>query len=78
MLLLEHIFGLSFFLLALVSTASYHDQMKQWRLPLFYDRLKPMQERWGVFLGAALHFLAYVLTPIGFGLMFVLGLVFHS
>lgn len=78
MLLLEHIFGLSFFLLALVGTTSYHDQLKQWRLPIFYKRLREMQQRWGLIWGTVLHFLAYVITPVGFGLMFLMGLVFQN
>jgi hypothetical protein len=76
MLILEHLFGLGFLMVGLVAMTSYNDEMANWRLPLFYERLKPMQERWGRIPGTILHFLAYVLTPLGFGLLFLMGLVF--
>jgi hypothetical protein len=78
MLLLEHVFGLSFMLLALVSTTCYHGHLKSWRLAVFYERLRDMQSRWGRPAGTILHIFAYVLTPIFFGLTFLLGLVFQS
>jgi hypothetical protein len=77
-LLIEHFVGLGFFMLALVSTTCYHDNLPKLRLPLFYARLKQMQERWGKMGGTLLHFLAYVLTPVFFGLVFLLGLVFQT
>jgi hypothetical protein len=76
MLILEHIFGLSFLMVGLVAMTSYNEEMKRWQLPLFYEQLKPMQERWGHATGTALHFLAYVLPPFGFGILFLMGLVF--
>ena len=76
MLIVEHIFGLGFLVVGLVALTSYDDEMKSWRLPLFHRRLKPMQDRWGRIPGTVLHILAYVVTPVGFGMLFLLGMVF--
>jgi hypothetical protein len=34
-----------------------------------------MQERWGKTNGTILHALGYVVAPVGFGILFLLGLV---
>jgi hypothetical protein len=75
MLLLDHVLGFSFFMFAFFCLTSYNNEFKRWRVPLFYNRLKLMQERWGVVPGTILHLLAYVLTPVGFGLLFLFGMV---
>jgi hypothetical protein len=77
-LLLENMLGLVFFMVALVSTTCYHNSLPGLRLPLFYNRLKDMQSRWGPVRGALLHVFAYVLTPIFFGVVFLLGLVIRA
>ena len=75
---IEHILGIGFLVLGLVSMSSYTDSLGGFRLPLFYKELKPMQERWGMLTGTLLHILEYVVIPVGFGLLFILGLVaFH-
>lgn len=76
MLLVEHVLGFGFLLLGMVALTSYNDEMDQWKFPLFYKPLKPMQERWGKIPGTLLHILIYVLTPVGFGLLFLMGIVF--
>jgi hypothetical protein len=76
MFVLENILGLSFMLVGLVSIASYDKDMSRFRLPNFIGRLKLMQERWGIVPGAILHFMAYVVTPFCFGLLFLFGVVF--
>jgi hypothetical protein len=75
MLFIEHILGFGFFMFALFCLTSYNDEFKKWRVPLFYNRLKQMQDRWGVLPGTCLHVLAYVITPVGFGLLFLMGIV---
>jgi hypothetical protein len=76
MLIVEHLFGLGFLLVGLVALTSYNDEMSKWHVSLFYDRLKPMQERWGKLPGTLLHIFSYVITPVGFGLLFLMGMVF--
>jgi hypothetical protein len=76
MLLVEHFFGFSFLIFALFCLTSYNNEFKRWRVPLFYNRLQQMRERWGVVPGTILHIMAYVLTPMGFGLLFLMGLVY--
>jgi hypothetical protein len=75
MLLFEHILGLSFFMFALFCLTSYNNEFKKWRISLFHNRLKQMQDRWGAIPGTFLHVIAYVLTPVGFGILFLMGLV---
>ena len=72
---IEHILGIGFLALGLVSMSSYTDRLGPIRLSFFYKELKPMQERWGITTGTLLHILEYVVVPVGFGLLFIMGLV---
>jgi hypothetical protein len=76
MFYLEQLLGAGFLFLALASIASYSDDLASFRIPLFYNALRPMQERWGHTTGTILYFFGYVLPPLGFGLVFMFGLVF--
>ncbi len=70
------ILGLGFIILSMVGVSSYTDDLAMIRLPFFYKELQPMQERWGKEVGTILHIIEYVIIPLGFGLLFLRGLVF--
>lgn len=56
------LFGLSTFIIRLTS-------------PDKLGKLQPMQERFGAGVGAAIHGIAYIVAPLGFGIVaLVLGL----
>ena len=67
--------GVGFLVLGLVSMSTYSEDLASIRLPWCHKELGPMQERWGKKLGTILHFIEYVFAPIGFGILFLLGLV---
>jgi hypothetical protein len=72
----QHILGLSFLVLGFLSVSSYTEDLSAFRIRWFYKELKPMQERWGMAAGTALHVMGYVVAPIGFGILFLMGVVF--
>jgi uncharacterized membrane protein YkvA (DUF1232 family) len=75
---IQQIVGIGFLMLGMISMSSYSEKFPGLRLEFFYKELEPMQERWGKTTGTILHVLAYVVAPIGFGLIFLVGLVvFH-
>jgi len=73
--LIEHFIGIGFMLLAILSFLSYFGEYTGIRLTFFYQELEPMQKRWGHDTGVVLHFVEYVIAPLGFGLFFLTGLV---
>lgn len=74
----QQFIGVAFLSLGLVSISSYTDSLSGMRLSWFYKELQPMKQRWGETTGTILHFVEYVLAPIGFGVFFLMGLVvFH-
>lgn len=73
-MVLENLFGLGFILLGFVSISSYTDNLSHIRVRFFHKELQPMRERWGADLGTALHFVEYVLIPLGIGLLLLKGL----
>ncbi|MEJ2710700.1 MAG: hypothetical protein P8074_24015 [Anaerolineales bacterium] len=73
--MLGHFIGISFVMLAVLSFLSYFGETTGIRLAFFYEELAPMQDRWGHDTGAVLHFVEYVIAPLGFGLFFLTGLV---
>lgn len=75
MTFLEHFLGLGFLCLGLLSLSSYSDDLAGFRIAWFHRELEPMQERWGKTAGTVLHVLGYVIAPIGFGALFLMGLV---
>lgn len=72
---IQQILGVGFLVLGLVSLSSYTDELSKIRISWFYKELKPMQDRWGKKAGTILHFISYVVAPIGFGVFFLMGLV---
>ncbi len=72
---IQHFLGIGFLALGLISISSYTEDLSSLRIRWFYKELKPMQDRWGKTTGTILHFLGYVVAPIGFGILFLLGLV---
>jgi hypothetical protein len=74
----QQIIGLGFLALGLVSVSCYTDDLAGFRIPWFYKELRPMQERWGKTTGTVLHILGYVVAPVAFGILFLMGLVFSA
>ena len=75
---LNSILGISFLMVGLVSVSSYSDSFKRLRIPLFFRELTPMRERWGDLAGTVLHFVEYVIIPVGIGvLLLVQGFVYN-
>lgn len=73
--MIEHLIGIGFVLLAVFSFLSYFGEYTGIRLTYFYKELEPMRVRWGREAGAVLHFVEYVIAPLGFGLFFLTGMV---
>jgi hypothetical protein len=73
---IQQILGISFLALGLVSVSSYIEDLAGFRIAWFYKELKPMQERWGRAAGTIMHIGGYVIAPIGFGILFLMGIVF--
>jgi hypothetical protein len=69
----EQIFGLAFIVLGLISVAGYIVYFAGAKLPVLFWKLKPMQDRWGKIPGTIMHFLGYVIVPIVFGVLLLLG-----
>ncbi|RPI30752.1 MAG: hypothetical protein EHM70_13120 [Chloroflexota bacterium] len=74
-LIVEHLLGMGFLFVAVLSLTSYNEEWHGLRLDYFYKELKPMQNRWGTIPGTVLHLMAYVVAPLGFGLLFLMGFV---
>jgi hypothetical protein len=75
---IQDILGVGFLTLGLLSISSYSDALSDFRLNWFHKELKPMQERWGKTAGTIIHILGYVVAPLGFGIIFLTGMVvFH-
>ncbi|HEX7972881.1 MAG TPA: hypothetical protein VF498_00605 [Anaerolineales bacterium] len=74
-MMVQQFIGIAFLSLGLVSMSSYSESLSGMRLSWFYNELKPMKERWGETTGTILHILEYVVAPIGFGVLFLMGLV---
>ncbi len=73
--MLQQFLGVSFLFIACVSISSYTDELSVIRIPLFYKELQPMQQRWGKVPGTILHILSYTIAPLGFGILFLTGVV---
>jgi hypothetical protein len=73
---IANMLGLVFLMVGLVSISSYTDDLAAFRIRWFYKELQPMQQRWGKAAGTLLHVVGYVMAPIGFGILFLLGVVF--
>jgi hypothetical protein len=73
---LEQFLGLGFLMLGFLSVSSYADDLAGFRIPWFYRELEPMQQRWGKNAGTILHVVGYVIAPVGFGILFLSGMVF--
>ena len=78
MVAIQHILGIGFLAVGLMSVSSYTDELAAFRIPFFFKELGPMQERWGNIPGTILHIVEYVIAPIGFGILFLMGIVFSS
>jgi len=75
---IEQILGTGFLAIGLWCLSSYIDNLAVFRMNWFYRELQPMQDRWGKTAGTVLHFVEYVIAPVGFGVMFLAGMVvFH-
>ena len=72
----QQIIGIGFLALGLASVSCYMDGLDAFRIPWFYRELKPMQERWGKVAGTVLHVVGYVVAPVAFGILFLMGVVF--
>jgi hypothetical protein len=77
MFYLEQFLGIGFLFLGLVSISTYSEDLASFRLPWCYRELKPMQARWGKTTGTILHVVGYVVAPVGFGILFLTGMVFQ-
>ena len=69
----DQIFGFVFLFLGFLDLLIYIAHFAGVKLPLSFWKLKPMQERWGKVPGTILHFTGYVIVPIVFGAMLLLG-----
>jgi hypothetical protein len=72
----QQIIGIGFLALGLAGITCYIDSLDVFRIPWFYRELLPMQQRWGKVAGTVLHVLGYVIAPVAFGILFLMGLVF--
>jgi hypothetical protein len=72
---IEQFLGMGFLVIGLLSVSSYSNSLASFRINFFHKELKPMQERWGVVTGTALHVLEYVVAPLGFGILLLMGVV---
>jgi hypothetical protein len=72
---IEQFLGMGFVVIGLLSVTSYNDSLAGFRINWFHKELRPMQERWGVMTGTVLHILEYVVAPLGFGILFLMGVV---
>ena len=41
--------------------------------PSVFRKLEPMKEKFGVRVGSSIHFVAYVILPLGFGIVMVIN-----
>ena len=41
--------------------------------PSMFKKLEPMREKFGTVAGNAIHFVAYVIVPVGFGITMVIA-----
>ena len=69
----EQVFGVVFLAMSAVSVVAYIGHFTGTKLPVWFWKLRPMQERWGAVLGTVMHFISYVVAPIVFGLALWLG-----
>lgn len=76
MMIARQFLGAGFLLLGTLGLSSYSKELARFRVPFFYNELRPMRERWGNVTGTILHILEYVIIPVGFGLLFLIGKVF--
>ncbi|NPA77069.1 MAG: hypothetical protein GXN93_04940 [Candidatus Diapherotrites archaeon] len=70
---IEQIFGVVFIIIGLLDIAGYIAYLTGIKLPISFWKLKPMQDRWGKIPGTILHFIGYVVVPIIFGILLLLG-----
>jgi|YNPBryantNP2012_1023418.scaffolds.fasta_scaffold202739_1 uncharacterized membrane protein YphA (DoxX/SURF4 family) len=70
---IEQIFGVAFVIAGLLSAVGYIAYFTGAKLPVSFWKLKPMQDRWGKIPGTLLHFFGYVIVPIVFGILLLLG-----
>lgn len=73
---IQQFLGLGFIFVGLVCASSYEEELARLRMRWFYKELGTMQERWGRSAGTILHFVEYVLSPIGIGVLLVTVKVF--
>jgi len=69
----ERLFGIIFLIIGALSLIGYITYLTGTNLPISFWKLKPMQDRWGKIPGTILHFLSYVIVPIVFGILLLLG-----
>ena len=69
----EGFLGSIFVALGFMSLVAYAAQLSGLEPPVSFWKLRPMQERWGLEVGTALHFITYVLAPIIFGAYLLTG-----
>ena len=74
-LIVNHLLGLGFLCTGAVCLAGY-DSRSGLGIKFIQDDLQTMRSRWGVMPGTVLHVLAYVVAPVGFGILFLMGYVF--
>jgi hypothetical protein len=67
--------GVAFLLVGIVGTSSY-TEIWNFRIPLFYNELTPMKERWGFVTGTVLHVIEYVFIPLVIGILLMKGVGF--
>ena len=72
----QQVIGILFLALGLVSVSCYTNDLSSLRISWFYRELGSMQERWGKNTGTILHIIGYVVAPVAFGILFLMGLVF--
>ena len=69
----KQIFGIVFLALGFLNLGAYIAHFVGVKLPVSFWKLKPMQDRWGKIPGTLLHFTSYVIGPIVFGTLLLLG-----
>lgn len=69
----NQIFGILFVVFGLLSLAMYAANAVGLNLPISFWKLGPMRDRWGKTVGTIFHFVSYVVAPIIFGTLLVLG-----
>ena len=69
----EQVFGVVFLAMSAVSVVAYIGHFTGTKLPVWFWKLNPMQERCGRIPGTILHALSYLVLPILVGIRLLWG-----